>query len=107
TQRLVPRVGLSGEAVASVLIFLLLSLFVLFVSQLLFPILLYSRYIRWRAFFAAAGGIVICLFSAECLGLCIGLSSRLGLLVYVLLTVAIGAAVYILLLLRLGAFSEK
>src|SRR5699024_10044180 len=104
---LVPLWGIMGGAVASVLSLALLSLFVLLVLKRFFPNLRYSRYIRWRAFFAAAGGMVICLFSAEWLGLCIGLSSRLGLLVYVLLTVAIGAAVYILLLLRLGAFSEK
>ncbi|WP_188456141.1 putative polysaccharide biosynthesis protein [Virgibacillus oceani] len=106
-QLIVPFLGITGGALATVLSLLVLSILVILELERKLPGLRYLEQIKWRSLFIACGTMTIYIWVMDHLFSIANLSSRIELLVYVMFIAITGAAVYILLLIKCGAFSER
>jgi len=103
---LVPFLGITGSAIATVISLLVLAIAVM--KQLnvrLRAIKLFSS-IKSRAVIGAASGMIVYLTIIRLL-IPFNVMNRLQLLIYVLFLASSGAAIYFILLLRLRAFSDE
>lgn len=106
-QTFVPLWGITGSAMATVVSLLLLCVFLLFELHRKIPQINIFRQINFWALTQASIGMIGYLLVIDYLIPYETLSSRLGLLIYVLLLVMTGAAIYFLLLLRCKAFTRR
>lgn len=103
----VPLWGITGSATATVLGLLLLCVILLFELHRKIPQISLFRQLNVWAFICANIGMVVYLFMIDYLIPYETISSRFGLLLYVLFIAITGAVIYFLLLLRCKAFTSK
>ncbi len=101
---LVPRLGITGSALATVIGSAFLAALMLITLKQKMPQLALGKQVNWRALLLAITGMVAFLAGMD--WLMEPIISRAGLLLYVLFISVTGGAVYLLLLLRQGAFRK-
>ncbi|ALX50643.1 low temperature requirement protein B [Lentibacillus amyloliquefaciens] len=104
-QMLVPFWGIGGSAVATVLSLAVFTCLTVMQLRQKLPVLHLGKHMNWSAFVLSAAGMVSFLAAADYVTGTI--TSRTGLLVYVMCTAIMGAIIYLILLLRLKAFKEE
>ncbi|GGB51159.1 putative membrane protein YabM [Lentibacillus populi] len=105
-QVLVPLLGITGSAIATVISLLILSGLVMIELKRKLPDLLFWKTLNWRALIISGLGMAIYLLLID-FSIHLFTYSRFGLLIYVLFVVLSGAAVYLVLLLKNKAFTEE
>ena len=106
-QILVPFLGITGGALATVLSLFILCGIVFFELKRKVPSISFLKSINWRSFFIAASGMFLYLiFIKRIMPDFIGLS-RITLLLWVIFIAVTGAILYIFLLVRFKAFTKK
>jgi O-antigen/teichoic acid export membrane protein len=102
---LVPRMGITGSAVATVLsLFMLMLLLVYRLMRITGRVSLIQM--KWKRFIASILGMVVVVGLAELLIRIVDLT-RIGLLIYILFVSALGAMTYLSLLIRFQFFSVR
>lgn len=104
-QLLVPLLGITGSALATILALLVFSLLMLFELRRKLPNLALTRHINWPTLFLANGGMLLYIFLID-LFIRVDLS-RTGALIYVLFVAGTGACIYFIILLRGRTFTES
>lgn len=106
-QVLVPYLGITGSALATVISLFALCGVVLVELKRQVPKLSVVKSVRWRPFLIASGGMVLYLVTWKIVLSDFTDLSRLSLLVRVVLMAGTGAALYLFLLIRFKAFSKQ
>ncbi|SET78744.1 polysaccharide transporter, PST family [Oceanobacillus limi] len=106
-QLLVPTLGVTGAALATVFSLLALCTIALFELKRKHQGLTMFKKVQWKSFLIAASSMIGFLLLMELITGGRLSFSRVGLLVYIVSIVVIGGGIYISLLIRFGAFTEK
>ena len=106
-QLLVPYMGITGGAIATVLSMTILCALILVQFKIVLPRFRISEVIDWKALFIACIGLFIYIKAIHFLFPYTLIHSRYLLLIYVLFISLSGAFIYIFSLLRCKVFSEK
>ncbi|WP_373894547.1 oligosaccharide flippase family protein [Virgibacillus sp. CBA3643] len=105
-QLLVPWFGITGSAVATVFSLLVLCGFALFELKRKLPGLHFFRQINKRTLVKATLAMVIYIFVVESIFSQVALSTRIGLLLYIVFVAITGGIIFIYCLLKWRAFTE-
>jgi PST family polysaccharide transporter len=106
-QLLVPWVGITGSAIATVLSLLVLSILVLFELKRKLPELHFFKRINWSAFVKASAAMILFVLAMDLIFSEQAAASRLYLLFYCMFVSVIGGGLYIYCLVRWQAFREE
>ncbi|MEW9675299.1 polysaccharide biosynthesis protein [Lentibacillus sp. L22] len=106
-QLLVPLWGLTGSAIATVTSLLVLCCLDLIELKRKLPKLHLVKSLKWRSLIIPGLGMAVYLFFIQIITTMVGIETRVGLLIYVLVVVLTGALVYLLLLIKIGAFTKE
>lgn len=104
-QVLVPILGITGSAIATVISLLMLALMMLYTLKRKLPNLKVEKQINWYALVIASTGMSVYLLIIDLLPT--DSYSRFDLLAYIVFVVITGSIVYSVLLLRYRAFTKK
>lgn len=104
---LVPRLGITGSAVATIFSLLILTIAIFHGLNVKLPQLAFLKKLRWRALITSGVGMTVYIIVIQFIMSWIYPETRLGMLMYVVFTVLSGGLVYLYLLLKCKAFSEE
>lgn len=104
---LVPKMGITGSALATIISLLLLSVLSMLFLRNKLTKASFLKMINWRAFLLALTSMGISLFILKYFLVDYFLVSRLILALYITVVVCIGAIIYFILLLRYDALSNR
>lgn len=106
-QLLVPLIGITGSAIATVISLVILCYLVFRALQKELPGLQFFHEMRWQALGLASSGMAIYLVVLDFLVPDSFYSARFLLFIYVIFVALTGAICYLLLLIKFNAFTEK
>ena len=104
-QLIVPLLGITGGALATVVSLFALCGIVLFELKRKLPRLALQKAINWTAFVTASIGMIVYIAGVKAIMPPIAGMSRMTLLIWVLIIAVTGGLLYLILLIRLKAFS--